>query len=95
MRWMGRAMAADDIAPYSPKAFLQISIWLEEAVASGGSFGRNIVDQFRHVIRIWAERDRDRRQLLDLLESDHRTAGDMGTTAQELEDWARKPFWRP
>ena len=26
--------------------------------------------------------------------SDHRMAGDMGTTTQELEDWARKPFWR-
>ena len=94
MQWMGLAMTTDDIAPYSPKAFLQIMIWPKGAVASDRSFGRNIVDQFRRVIRVWAERDRDRRQLLDLLKSDHRMAGDMGTTTQELEDWARKPFWR-
>ena len=49
----------------------------------------------RSVIRTWAKRHRDRQELLNLLDQDHRIARDMGTTEQELRAWAEKPFWLP
>jgi hypothetical protein len=47
------------------------------------------------LLQAWAARRRDRRELLDYLAQDHRAAADMKKTWQELESWARKPFWIP
>ena len=55
----------------------------------------SLIGCLRSTIRIWAQRRRNRQDLLNLLDQDHRTAGDMGTTTQELEAWAKKPFWLP
>jgi hypothetical protein len=50
---------------------------------------------FARIIRIWVERHRDRQELLNLLDKDHRIARDMRTTTQELMAWANKSFWLP
>lgn len=47
------------------------------------------------LLQAWAARRRDRRELLDYIAQDHRAAADMKKTQQELESWARKPFWIP
>lgn len=49
----------------------------------------------RSAIRTWAKRHRDRQELLNLLDQDHRIARDMGATDHELRAWAQKPFWLP
>jgi hypothetical protein len=51
--------------------------------------------RLNNLIRAWAKRHRARRELLDLLAQDHRTAADMRSTEEDLKDWARRPFWRP
>ena len=55
----------------------------------------SLINRLRSVIRIWAQRHRNRQDLLNLLDRDYRTAPDMGTTEQELKAWAQKPFWMP
>ncbi|MGA7789622.1 MAG: hypothetical protein WCA56_15830 [Xanthobacteraceae bacterium] len=45
--------------------------------------------------RIWRDRERQRRQLLDYIASDHRAAADLGVSGYEARRWAGRPFWRP
>ena len=55
----------------------------------------NRLNRLRSIIRIWAQRHRNRQDLLNLLDQDHRIARDMGSTEHELRAWAQKPFWLP
>ena len=88
-------MATDDIAPFAPQAILRETSSPKTTAASRRVFAGNLIERARSVIRIWAERHRDRQELLNLLDKDHRIARDMRTTTQELEAWANKPFWLP
>jgi hypothetical protein len=88
-------MATDDIAPFAPQAILREASSSKTTGASRRVFAGNLIERARSVIRIWAERHRDRQELLNLLDKDHRIARDMRTTTQELEAWANKPFWLP
>jgi uncharacterized protein YjiS (DUF1127 family) len=86
-------MATEDIAPFAPEAILGETSSPKRAAASRRIYGGNLIERARSVIRIWVERQRDRQELLNLLDQDHRIARDMGTTDQELKAWAQKPFW--
>jgi uncharacterized protein YjiS (DUF1127 family) len=46
------------------------------------------------MMRIWARRRQQRRELLDFMTIDHRAAADMGVTVNDARDWAQRPFWR-
>jgi uncharacterized protein YjiS (DUF1127 family) len=46
------------------------------------------------IVRIWAQRRQQRRELLDFMTIDHRAAADMGVTVNDARDWAQRPFWR-
>jgi uncharacterized protein YjiS (DUF1127 family) len=46
---------------------------------------------FNDIFATWRRRNRERRELLDL---DHRTIRDLGTTPQAVQFEANKPFWR-
>jgi len=46
------------------------------------------------MVRIWAQRRQQRRELLDFMTIDHRAAADMGVTINDARDWAQRPFWR-
>jgi len=37
---------------------------------------------------------RQRRELLDYMDIDHRAAADMGVAGSDARDWARRPFWQ-
>jgi uncharacterized protein YjiS (DUF1127 family) len=47
------------------------------------------------ILHIWADRRRQRRELLDFLSVDHRAVGDIGVSENEIRDWAARPFWYP
>ena len=86
-------MAIDDVAAFAPRTILREMASPKATEKAGQGFGRSLINRFRSIIRIWVERHRDRQELLNLLDKDHRIARDMRTTTQELEDWANKPFW--
>ena len=88
-------MATEDIAVFTPKAILRETSSAKTTAASRRVFAGNLIERAGSVIRIWVERHRDRQELLNLLDKDHRIARDMRTTTQELEAWANKPFWLP
>ncbi len=46
---------------------------------------------FKQIFATWRRRSRERRELLNL---DHRTIRDLGTTPQAIQFEANKPFWR-
>jgi uncharacterized protein YjiS (DUF1127 family) len=88
-------MTTKDIATSAPQIILkkmQSPGVTEEAKQGlrGSPIGR-----LRSTIQTWAQHRRDRQELLDALDQDHRIAGDIGTTTQELEAWAKEPFWLP
>jgi uncharacterized protein YjiS (DUF1127 family) len=88
-------MTTDDIAASAPGSILTESgsptvIQKVKPLLKGSPIGR-----LRSIIRIWVARHRDRQELLNLLDQDHRIAQDMGTTEHELRAWIRKPFWLP
>ena len=80
-------MSIDDVAAFAPRTILREMASPKATEKASQGFGR--------IIRIWVERHRDRQELLNLLDKDHRIARDMRTTTQELEAWANKPFWLP
>jgi uncharacterized protein YjiS (DUF1127 family) len=45
--------------------------------------------------QIWRERQKQRREIIDYMASDHRVAADIGVTRHDARDWAERPFWRP
>jgi uncharacterized protein YjiS (DUF1127 family) len=46
------------------------------------------------MMRIWARRRQQRRELLDFMTIDHRAAADMGVAVNDAREWAYRPFWR-
>lgn len=86
-------MTTDDIAASAPQINLK-EMGSPQAKAKQSVIG-SLINRLRSIIRIWAVRDRDRQELLNLLDQDHRTAADMGSTTYDLKTWAQKPFWRP
>jgi uncharacterized protein YjiS (DUF1127 family) len=47
------------------------------------------------LLRSWVRRRQQRRELLDYMAIDHRAAVDLGVSANDARDWAKRPFWRP
>ncbi len=88
-------MATEDIAAFTAEPILRKTKSAKTTAASRAVFTGNLIERAQSVIRIWAGRHRDRQELLNLLDKDHRIARDMGTTEQELRAWAEKPFWLP
>ena len=88
-------MTTADIAASAPRTILREmgSPKATEEVTQGSR--GSLINRLRSVVRIWAQRHRNRQDLLNLLDQDHRTARDMGTTERELRAWAQKPFWLP
>ena len=84
----------EDIAASAARTILRDMASPKTEKANQG-FDRSLIKRLRSVIRTWAKRHRDRQELLNLLEQDHRIARDMGSTDQDLRAWAQKPFWRP
>jgi uncharacterized protein YjiS (DUF1127 family) len=64
-------------------------------ITAAGFFSAGVARSLRILIRTWAERGRERQQLLDFLANDHRAAADIGSTYPDAEEWAQRPFWRP
>jgi uncharacterized protein YjiS (DUF1127 family) len=83
-------MKTDDVAASAPQTILRE---MGSCKATAQGFSRSVTNRLRSIIRIWAQRHRNRQDLLDLL--DRRTAGDMGSSEHELKAWAQKPFWLP
>lgn len=81
----------EDFAPHTP-GFLKNAL---NAVAIAVAFTGKLAKRSASIFGTWAQRHRDRQQVLDLLAQDHRTAADMGTTEEDLKAEAHKPFWRP
>jgi uncharacterized protein YjiS (DUF1127 family) len=88
-------MTTKDIATSAPQIILKEmqSPGVTEEAKQG--LGGSLIGRLRSTIQTWAQRRRDRQELLDTLDQDHRIARDIGTTTQELEAWAKKPFWLP
>jgi uncharacterized protein YjiS (DUF1127 family) len=42
----------------------------------------------------WRRRQRERRELLYFLATDHRAAMDLGTDLAGAREWADRPFWQ-
>jgi uncharacterized protein YjiS (DUF1127 family) len=85
----------EDIAASAPRTILREMASPTATEKANQGFDRSLIKRLRSIIRIWAERHRDRQELLNLMDQDHRIARDIGTTDQELRAWARKPFWIP
>ena len=87
----------EDIAASPPQTILREVASPKATEKANQGFDRSLIliKRLRSVIRIWAERHRDRQELLNLMDQDHRIARDMGSTDQDLRSWAQKPFWRP
>jgi uncharacterized protein YjiS (DUF1127 family) len=45
-------------------------------------------------LRAGRQRQRERRELLSFLASDHRASADFGVTRDEALSWSSRPFWR-
>jgi uncharacterized protein YjiS (DUF1127 family) len=45
-------------------------------------------------LRACRQRQRERRELLLFMASDHRAAADIGVTRYEALSWSNRPFWR-
>jgi uncharacterized protein YjiS (DUF1127 family) len=88
-------MVTDDVAAFAPRTILREMASPQATEKASQGFGRSLINRFRSIIQIWVERHRDRQELLNLLDKDHRIARDMRTTTQELMAWANKPFWLP
>ena len=84
-----------DIAASAPRTILREMASPKATEKANLGFDRSLIKRLRSVIRTWAKRHRDRQELLNLLEQDHRIARDMGSTDQDLRARAQKPFWRP
>ena len=84
----------EDIAASAPRTILGEMASPKETEKANQGFDRSLIKRLRSVIRTWAKRRRDRQELLNLLEQDHRIARDMGSTDHDLRAWAQKPFWR-
>jgi uncharacterized protein YjiS (DUF1127 family) len=50
--------------------------------------------QLADTVGTWRRRERDRRELLDYLATDHRAANDLGIDRSDAREWAERPFWR-
>ena len=83
----------EDIAASAPRTILREMASPKATEKACQGFGRSLINRLRSIIRIWVKRHRDRQELLNLLEQDHRIARDMGSTNQDLRAWAQKPFW--
>jgi hypothetical protein len=83
--------ASDGSTPLRPADIHQPRSWRSAAV----DFARSLAARLNSLIRAWAKRHRDRRELLYLLAEEHRIAADLRSTEEELKAWAHKPFWRP
>jgi uncharacterized protein YjiS (DUF1127 family) len=91
----GPSVTTKDIAACAPRIILKElqSPGVTEQAKEG--LRDNLIGRLRSTIRIWAQRRRHRQELVDALDQDHRLARDLGTTTEELEAWAKKPFWLP
>jgi uncharacterized protein YjiS (DUF1127 family) len=85
----------EDIAASAPRTILREMASPKATEKANQGFDRSLINRLRSVIRIWAQRHRNRQDLLNLLDQDHRIARDMGSTDQDLRAWAQKPFWLP
>ena len=85
----------EDSAAAAPGTILREMASPRAAEKANQGFDRSLIRRLRSVIRTWAKRHRDRQELLNLLEQDHRIARDMGSTDHDLRAWAQKPFWIP
>jgi len=85
----------EDTTASAPRTILREMASPKATEKANLGFDRSLIKRLRSVIRTWAKRHRDRQELLNLLEQDHRIARDMGSTDQDLRAWAQKPFWRP
>ena len=88
-------MKTDVIAVCAPRTILRGMGSPKATERTRQGFSRSLINRLRSIIRIWAQRHRNRQDLLNLLDQDHRIARDMGTTEEELRAWAQKPFWLP
>jgi uncharacterized protein YjiS (DUF1127 family) len=55
---------------------------------------RTFFNKLTDTARIWRQRQRDRRELLDYLARDHRAANDLCIDRSDARKWAERPFWR-
>lgn len=51
-------------------------------------------EKFADAFGTWRRRQRDRRELLDYLATDHRAANDLCIDRSDAREWAQRPFWR-
>lgn len=83
--------AIDDLAPSPPEGLRGLRSCRKTTI----DVTARLTTRFNGLIRAWVKRRRERQELVDLLAEDHRIAGDMRSTEEELKTWARRPFWRP
>ena len=55
---------------------------------------RRFFERVMDLARRCRERRRQRQELLDFMEHDHRAAADIGMTSYDARKWAERPFWR-
>jgi uncharacterized protein YjiS (DUF1127 family) len=55
---------------------------------------RALLARLAATTQIWRSRQRQRRELLDFLATDHRAASDLGINRGEAREWVDRPFWR-
>jgi uncharacterized protein YjiS (DUF1127 family) len=68
-----------------------------QAEVSAAPLRRLFVSALFHGAAAWlraCRRQRERRELLDFMATDHRAAADIGMKRYEAVDWANRPFWR-
>lgn len=88
-------MKTDTIAASAPRTILREMGSPKATEKARQGLSRSLINRLRSIIRIWAQRHRNRQELLNLLDQDRRFARDMGSTEHELRAWAQKPFWLP
>jgi uncharacterized protein YjiS (DUF1127 family) len=55
---------------------------------------RPLLIRLADTAQIWRTRQRERRELLHFLATDHRAASDLGIDRGNAREWADRPFWR-
>lgn len=55
---------------------------------------RALFTRLADVVRTWRRRQRERRELLYYLATDHRAAMDLGTDLASAREWADRSFWQ-
>jgi len=56
---------------------------------------RRLRSELAALLRLWAERSRQRRHLAEIAKWDDYVLKDIGVSRQQALDEARKPLWRP